>query len=244
MSAGLVNLSVADGLATIELNRPHRKNAIIGPMMDELADAVEAASADATVNAILLCGADGAFCSGLDLKEVQVEPKPDWLATQPQSLRRAHLALAQCPHPVIVALERFAINGGAAFALAGDIVVVGEKSFLQVGEVKLGMAAPNNLAWLCARYAPATVLPIVLIGDRLYGQRMVELGLAYESVADELVRTRATELATQIAGYPKGAAAALKKASLELAGLGDAAAWFERVGAPVSGSLPTDLMRS
>ncbi len=244
MSDNLVKLGVTDGLATIELNRPHRKNAIIGPMMDELADAVESATADDTVNAVLFCGSDGAFCSGLDLKEVQSEPKPDWLATQPQSLRRAHVALAKCPHPVIVALERFAINGGAAFALAGDIVVVGDESFIQVGEVKLGMAAPNNLAWLCARYAPATVLPIVLTGDRVYGARMVELGLAYESVGNDLVRTRATELATQIAGYPPGAAATLKKASLTLAGLGDVDAWFERVGAPVTGSLPTGLMRS
>ncbi len=244
MSDHLVNLAIADGLATVELNRPHRKNAIIGPMMDALADAVEAASTDATVNAVLLCGADGAFCSGLDLKEVQSDPKPDWLATQPQSLRRAHIALAKCPHPVIVALERFAINGGAAFALAGDIVIVGDEAFLQVAEVKLGMAAPNNLAWLCARYAPATVLSIVLVGDRLYGRRMVELGLAYESVRDDQVRARATELALQVAGYPPGAAAALKKASLELAGLGDVDAWFDRVGTPVAGSLPSDLMKS
>ena len=243
MTADLVLLSIADGLATVQLNRPERKNAIIGPMMAQLAEAIDEASADESVKAVLLCGADGAFCSGIDLKAVNADPKPGWLASQPQSLRDAHVALAKCPHPVIVALERFAINGGAAFALAGDIVIAGDEAFLQVGEVKLGMAAPNNLAWLSARYSPATVLQIVLVGDRIYGPRLVELGIAAESVPSDQVLARATELATQIAGYPAGAAAGLKKAALDLAGLSDVDAWFERVGAPTAARMPTDLMK-
>ncbi len=243
MSDTLVNLTIKDGLATVELNRPHRKNAIIGPMMDELAAAVTVASEDPTVRAVLLCGSEGAFCSGIDLKEVNVEPRPEWLSTQPQSLRDAHVALAKCPHPIIVAMERFAINGGAAFALAGDIVIAGDDDFIQVGEVKLGMLAPNNLAWLSARYSPATVLQIVLTGDRIYGKRMVELGLAYESVSSDQVLARATELAAQIAGYPEGAAAGLKKAVLALADLDDVDAWFQKVGVPTAAKMPTKLMK-
>ncbi|MEZ5342485.1 MAG: enoyl-CoA hydratase/isomerase family protein [Acidimicrobiales bacterium] len=164
-------------------------------------------------------------------------------ATQPQSIRSAHVALARCPHPLIVALEGFAINGGAALALAGDIVVVGDDDFIQVAEVKLGMAAPNNLAWLCARYSPATVLQIVLVGDRIYGRRMVELGLAYESVSSDQVLARATELANQLAHYPAGAAAALKRETLRIAGLDDVDGWFENVGAPAVANMPTGLMK-
>ena len=137
-------------MAIIELNRPERKNAIIPPMLDELAAHITAASVDPTVRAVLLCGAGGAFCSGLDLTEYNAEPPPAWLSTAGDRSSAAHSSLAACPHPIVVALERYAINGGAAFALAGDLIVTGETSWLQIAEVRLGMNAPMNLAWLVA----------------------------------------------------------------------------------------------
>ena len=61
---------------------------------------------------------------------------------------RAHSALFNCTKPIVGALERYAINGGAALAIARDYLVAGEQAFLQVGEVQIGMAAPYNMAWL------------------------------------------------------------------------------------------------
>lgn len=225
----LVRRTDLDGVATIELHRPERRNAIVPPMLDELAAAVADASADTSVGAVLLCGAGGAFCSGLDLKEYGAQPPPAWLATSAQSVRRAHVALAECPHPIVVALERYAINGGAAFALAGDLIVTGTDAWLQVGEVRLGMAAPMNLAWLTARYPLSTVLQIVLSGNRCSGRDMHRLGIAHEVVADHDVRNRAEALAAEIASYPPGTAALLKSAAVRLAGARTVpdASWFD-----------------
>mgnify|MGYP001822039390 FL=1 len=217
-------------MAVIELNRPDRKNALIAPMLDELAAHVTAVNADDNIGAVLLCGAGGAFCSGLDLGEYNAEPPPPWLATAAESVRAAHVALGECPHPVVVALERYAINGGAAFALAGDLIVTGTDAWLQVGEVRLGMNAPMNLAWLVARYPPAIVLQIVLVGDRVTGPDLLRLGIAHEVVDDADVRARAEALAEQIAAYPPGAAQRLKASTLGLAGASPdttSAAWFE-----------------
>ncbi len=213
----LVRRTDHNGVAIIELHRPERKNALIPPMLDELAAAVDATGSDPNVRVLMLCGAGGAFCSGLDLKEYNADPPPSWLATGAASIRAAHAALGACPHPIVVALERYAINGGAAFALAGDLVVAGSTAWLQIAEVRLGMNAPMNLAWLVARYPMSTVLQIVLTGDRLHGPDLYRLGIAYEVVDDDAVRDRAEELATAIAAFPPGAARRLKASALRLA---------------------------
>lgn len=234
MTEPLVRRTDHNRVAVIELNRPERKNALIGPMFDELTAHVKSAGVDRNVGAVLLCGAGGAFCSGLDLTAYNADPPPTWLATASDSARSAHVALGACPHPVVVSLERYAINGGAAFALAGDLIVAGRDSWLQVGEVRLGMNAPMNLAWLVARYSPATVLQVVLVGDRIIGSDLHRIGIAHEVVDDADVRRRAVELAEQVAGFPAGAAHRLKAATLQLAAeLGDTSTelWFERAAA-------------
>ena len=246
MNEPLVRHTDRNGVAIIELNRPHRRNAIIAPMLDELAGHVDAVSADDSIEVVLLCGAGGSFCSGLDLTEYNADPPPTWLPTASRSLKAAHTALGACPKPVVVALERYAINGGAAFALAGDLVVAGRDAWLQVGEARLGMNAPMNLAWLVARYPMATVLQVVLPGARLAGPDLLRLGIAHEVVDNDQVRTRAETLAAEIASFPVGAARRLKQSALRLADEFPTTAatseWFDRAieSAPTSAPPPLD----
>ena len=230
MTEPLVLRTDTDGLAVVELNRPQRKNAMTGPLMTALADTMEAIAGDESVETVVLAGAGGAFCSGLDLDEFNADPAPDWMPGFSDELRRAHVSLASCPAPIVVALERYAINGGAALALAGDLVVVGEASWLQVGEVRLGMAAPNNLAWLVPRYPLSTVLQIVTHGARLPGPRLLELGVAYEVTPDDRVRDRAIELGTELAGFPAGAGRVMKQSVHRVAQATDPDDWFRTVG--------------
>ena len=242
MDEPLVRRTDRDGVAIIELHRPHRKNAIIAPMLDELACHVDAASAADSIEVVLLCGAGGAFCSGLDLTEYNADPPPAWLPTASTSLKAAHTALGACPKPVVVALERYAINGGAAFALAGDLVVAGRNAWLQIGEARLGMNAPMNLAWLVARYPMATVLQVVLPGARLTGPELLRLGIALEVVDDDQVRARAEALAVEIASFPAGSAHRLKQSALRLANdlpaTTTGSEWFDRAAASAPTAAP------
>ena len=137
-----VRYELNGGVAEIILNRPARKNAVTGPLARAAADAVDAASADAGVHVILLRGEQGVFCSGLDLKEFNAEPKPDWVAGFGDHWRGLHERLFACDKAVVCALEGFAINAGSALALSADYLVVGETAFLQVGEVRQGRPAP------------------------------------------------------------------------------------------------------
>lgn len=213
--------------AEVILNRPARRNAINGPLGEALAAAIERAGADDGVQAILLRGADGAFCSGLDLKDFAAEPPPDWMPRFAAIWRNAHKTIFECRKPIVAALERFAINGGAALALAADLLVAGETAFLQVGEVKQGMAAPYNTAWLRLRHSENTAAQLTMTGRRFPGNELASLGIAYAAVPDEDVVTAARQLAEELAAYPDGALARIKTL---LRAYNDAAAddWFDR----------------
>lgn len=197
------------GRLDIELNRPERKNALTVPMVTQLARTFADAQDDDTVTAVLLYGAGGCFSSGLDLAEVRPgEPKIT------AAISDLHTTLSGFEKPLIGALERAAVNGAAAIALACDLLVVGETSFLMVGEAEMGVAAPNNLRWLLAKYDENQALQLTLACERQYGPDLLRRGFAYATVPDEQVVGRATELTDKIAAYPHGGGIAMKQAIL------------------------------
>jgi enoyl-CoA hydratase/carnithine racemase len=230
-----VTLERHDGWAEIALNRPERRNAIDGTLAEALGDALAAVSDDATLRAVLLRGAGGAFCSGLDLKAFGASPRPDWVDGFPARWREVHVALASLPCVLVVALERFAINGGAALAIAADLSVAGESAYLQVAEVRLGMAAPNNLAWLRLRHPESVAARLALTGDRVGAAELLRLGVVQEVVADDAVLARCRERCAEIAAWPAAGVATIKS-SMRAASLGTSArdwfASFAATGAP------------
>ncbi len=216
--------------ADIVLNRPAKRNALIAPMMAQLRDAFLQVAADDAVHAVLVRGAGGALCSGLDLKAINADPQPDWVADMSRIWSETNEAMASCPKPMVCALEKYAINGGAPIAFASDFLVAGQSSYILVGEVQRGMAAPNNLAWLQGKYGEAIALRFALLGDPVPAPELLRLGIAYSVVADDEVLARAIALADRLAGFPASAAQGIKRAlrALGSSGLADPATWFTR----------------
>ncbi len=205
-----VILDIHDGWAELILNRPERKNAIEGTLAHSLHAALQRLEQEPEVRAVVLRGAGGAFCSGLDVKAFGEEPAPSWKAEFPALWEAVHNQLLGSRKVWIVALERYAINGGAALALAGDLLVCGSKAFLQVGEIAIGMAAPRNAAWLALRHSEAVAARVCLMGDRLGAAELLRLGLATEVVEDEDVVARAQAVAQRIAAFPAHSVQAIK----------------------------------
>jgi enoyl-CoA hydratase/carnithine racemase len=185
-----VRVERSEGWASVVLNRPHRKNAITGPLMDQLGDAVTSLSADTSVAAIVIRGEGGAFCSGVDLTELQADPPHPWAKTFSDSVRRAHIALFNCACPIVVALERYGINAGTSLALSGDLLVAGERAFLQIGEIRQGAHIPMNAAWMQIKSNEHVLARMALLGDRVAGSELLPLGLVHKVVADDKVRSR------------------------------------------------------
>jgi enoyl-CoA hydratase/carnithine racemase len=216
-----------NGWAELILNRPERRNAITGPLGTDLGAGLRELDADQSVNVILFRGAEGAFCSGLDLKEFRASPAPDWLKDFPVIWRSVHTALYNCTTPIICAMERFAINAGAALAIACDFLITGEKAFLEISEAKMGMIAAYNIAWLSLRHSQAAGMHLLLTGRRFAGNELSEMGIAQEVVADENVLSRATEMAEALSAFPAGYLGANKRVFQKFNPL-TADEWFDR----------------
>ncbi len=203
-----------DGVAEIVLNRPARRNAVTGPLAKRLHEEIVAATEDDEVAVLLIRGAGGAFCSGLDLGEFRADPPPDWMPDFSGLWLDVHAAFYDCPKPIVAALERFAINAGSALALAADLLVAGEQAFLHVGEIQMGMAAPMNMAWLRLRHPESVAARLAIVGRRYTGRELERMNVACEVVADDAVLDRARELAATIADYPPRGVRAIKRTVL------------------------------
>lgn len=214
-------------MAHVVLNRPHRRNALTGPLAEELLAAVEGLNEDPSVSVVVLRGAEGAFCSGLDLKEFGADPQPDWVAGFGALWGKVHVALFDSPKIIVGALERAAVNGGAALAIACDFLIAGDTAFLQVGEIQQGMAAPMNMAWLRLRHSEATAARLTLLGDRIAGPDLVNLGIALQSVPDAEVVDTAQALAERLAEHEPVGVTRIKRSLRTMGPASSAQEWFQ-----------------
>ena len=90
-------------------------------------------------------------------------------------------------------------------------MVVGEEAYIQVGEIKIGMAAPMNLVWLFENYSPEIARQLVLTGRKFLGPELKKLGIAFEVVPDEKVLQHSRHLAKEISSNPSAGIHAMKK---------------------------------
>ncbi len=225
----VVNIERHSTWAEIAINRPDRRNAIIPPVSHAIREALDELEPDDSVQSILIRGEGGFFCSGIDLKALQADPKPDW-AGDTDHWRKLHLRLFSFSKPVVGAVEKYAINAGAALALACDISVFGETSFLQVGEIQQGTMAPMNAAWLRLKSNEQVTARLVLYGDRVPAVKLIDLGLATECVADDAVVSRAREICERIGSFPSDAGKTIKTMIIKNRGIEDPETVFQRGG--------------
>jgi len=228
-------------VAHVVLNRPHRRNALTGPLADQFADALDALHQDENVTVIVLRGAGNAFCSGLDLKAFGEDPQPEWVPDFGRKWRRVHATLFESDRIIVGALERAAVNGGAALAMACDFLIAGDAAFLQVGEIQQGMAAPMNMAWLRLRFDESVAGRIALLGDRIQGPDLVRLGVAFASVPDDQVLGAVDELVDRLAAHNVVGVRRIKSSLRRTIVTDSADEWFAR--ALAADPLPTQSVK-
>ena len=211
---------VADDVATITLNAPHRMNTISGPMLDELSERLLEADRARDVRVIVLTGAGRAFCAGLDLAAQSAGPKGSLgnlgnLDTNPGEfdLRNAPpIVLHHIDTPTICALNGGAAGYGLDLALGCDIRVAAESAKLNPGFAKRGILPESGGTWLLPRmvgYAKAA--EIAFTGRTLLAREALELGIVNHVVADGELTERARELALEIAANAPLAIRAIKR---------------------------------
>jgi 2-(1,2-epoxy-1,2-dihydrophenyl)acetyl-CoA isomerase len=187
-------------VALISMNRPDNLNSFNNALRIELKKAVARAAADDAIRAVVLTGAGRGFSAGADLAAGEM-PTPAGVVVQlEQEYGPAVLDLAQMPKVTIAAVNGFAAGIGVGFALACDLVVMGESAFLQVPFNRIGLVPDGGVCWqLVDRVGHRRALEISLDAERLTAARCVELGLANRAVPDAQVLAAALEWAERIA---------------------------------------------
>ena len=191
------------------LNRPETRNALNGPLMEQIGQALLDAEEDPGTRAVVLTGTgDRAFCAGLDLQDFARGRQ----ATGGPAMDRFRQFLDGTPGvPVIGAINATAVAGGMELLLSCDMVVVSSQAKLGLPEVKRGLIPGGGGTFLGTRLPLALAMEIVLTGDTIDAERAYQMGLVNAVVAPDDVLDAALALAQRIAGNGPLAIAAAKE---------------------------------
>jgi enoyl-CoA hydratase/carnithine racemase len=197
-----IKTATLNGVATIEIARPEKKNALTTAMYQAMADALRAAADDKAVRAVLITGQPGVFTSGNDLEDFMQRPPQGADSPVAQFMR----ALLEIDKPVVAAVTGAAIGIGTTMLLHCDFVYVSDEARLATPFVSLG---------LVPEYASSLLMPALmgqrraaeklLLGDPFTGETAVECGLANAVLPAGEVVNHARRVAERFNALPPGA---------------------------------------
>jgi enoyl-CoA hydratase/carnithine racemase len=230
---------LGDAVRLVSLNRPHRLNAIVPEMLDQLVEAVEAADRDSAIRAIVLTGNGRAFCSGDDLKEFASqatdEPSTTAYIERTQDVTRA---LVFGDTPVVGAIRGWAVGGGLEWVINCDFAVAAEGTRFFFPEVSLGVFVTGGVTELLPRLVGLQrVREMILFGEQFDARQAQSWGLIKDVVADEELMPTAIALARRIAALPPGPVRDLRRILARRTGAGLDAAMAAETAATVRGFL-------
>jgi enoyl-CoA hydratase len=220
-----VLVEVGDGIGVITINRPEARNAVNGAVSAGIAAALDDLDARKDVRVLILTGAGGTFCAGMDLKGFLT-------GDNPTAGGRGFGGITERPpgKPVIAAVEGYALAGGFELVLACDLVVASEDAQFGLPEVTRGLAAgAGGLLRLQHRIPYHAAMRMVLTGERVPASELHQAGLVSHVVPAGQALAAARELAGRVAANAPLAVVASKRIIAE-SGDWPASAGFARQG--------------
>ncbi|MEV6165011.1 enoyl-CoA hydratase-related protein [Streptomyces sp. NPDC052052] len=168
--------TVADGVATVVISNPAKRNAMTAAMWGALPGLLERLSADPAVRMLVLTGDGDTFCAGADIASLR-DPAGD-----PQALAvAAEEALAAFPRPTLAAVRGYCVGGGSQLAAACDLRFAEEGASFGVTPAKLGIVyAASSTRRLVALVGPATTKHLLFSGELIDTARALRTGLVDE----------------------------------------------------------------
>jgi enoyl-CoA hydratase/carnithine racemase len=191
-----------NGVATIEIARPEKKNALTRAMYQAMADAIAAAVAQPAVRALLITGQPGIFTSGNDLEDFVARPPQD----EDSPVFRFMQALVDCDKPVVAAVTGAAIGIGTTMLLHCDLVYVSDEARLAMPFVGLGLVPEFASSLLLPqRIGNVRAGERLLLGDPFTGADAVDCGIANAVLPAGEVLNHARRMAERFNAMPPGA---------------------------------------
>ncbi|MBR0679271.1 enoyl-CoA hydratase/isomerase family protein [Roseomonas eburnea] len=217
-----VLLTLDGAVARLVLNRPQRRNAMNSAMGEALDAALDALEADRESRVLLLCGAGGHFCAGLDLGEVgSQESEAERLAAAQERNRKIgerYRRLCALPKVVVAAVQGAAHAGGLGWVCAADIAIASADARFCAPETLRGLVPAQILPWLVRRMGRSAATRLVLRADVIDAAEALRLGLVHQVAADAAGLEAAVEAV--LADIRKGAPSAIAETKALIAALG------------------------
>lgn len=200
--------SFADGVLTLRLDRPGKKNALTRGMYDAMAQGLAAAATHDETRVVILAGGTD-FTAGNDLSDFAAvesdKPRPSAAFEFLEQIRAF-------PKPVVAAVRGVAIGIGTTMLLHCDAVVVARQARLQMPFSRLALVPEGGSSLLLARRVGSALASWWLMsGEAFSGEDAARAGLALRAVEDAQVEAEAVALASQLAALPPGALAETKR---------------------------------
>ncbi len=212
-----VNVRLAEGALTVELNRPETLNAWNVQLGADLLRALRYATEEEAVRAVVVTGAGRGFSSGADLRDVSGgdvtdDGHPDVYRTLTERYHPIMLAIREMPKPVIAAVNGPAVGIGCSLALCCDLIVAGEGAYFLLAFVNIGLVPDGGSSlFVPTRVGLARAMELSMLGERLPAPRALEWGLINRVVADSELQAEAAALAARLAAGPTRSYAGAKR---------------------------------
>jgi 2-(1,2-epoxy-1,2-dihydrophenyl)acetyl-CoA isomerase len=211
-----IQITEAEGITTITLNRPEKLNAFIGHMRRDLAEALEHAGSDRSVRVVIITGAGRAFCAGGDIvfmAELMQRRDSEEFVRILGAGRRVITAIRQMTKPVIASINGPAAGAGCNLAFACDLRVASTTASFNQSFAKVGL----HPDWGGTYFLPRLVTPnkaceMFFLGETIDAAEAARLGIVNQVVAPEQLESATMQLAERLRAAPPIALAAAKHA--------------------------------
>jgi 2-(1,2-epoxy-1,2-dihydrophenyl)acetyl-CoA isomerase len=217
-----IRYDVQEGIARITLNRPEKLNALRRPMVDEWADALEAAQADETVRVIIVTGAGRAFCAGGDLDAIGSEARSGLEDKRFlfEHVHRIPLTLAAVDKPVIAMVNGAAMGAGMDMALQCDLRIAADAARFGESYIKVGVPPGDGGAYFLPRMVGmARALQLLWFGDVIDAREAERIGIVNWVVPAAELESSTLALARRLVNGPSVAIRMIKRAVYQSSGL-------------------------
>jgi enoyl-CoA hydratase len=221
-SPGGVRVECNGAVTTVVMNRPAARNAVNGPAAAELFDAFTEFDRDDSAAVAVLCGDNGTFCAGADLKSFGTAQANQVHPSGPGPMGPSRMVLSK---PVIAAVSGFAVAGGLELALWCDMRVVEEDAVMGVFCRRWGVPLiDGGTVRLPRLIGHSRAMDLILTGRAVDAAEAYAIGLANRVVAKGQARSAAEELAAELAALPQQCLRADRMSALSQWGVSETAA--------------------
>jgi 2-(1,2-epoxy-1,2-dihydrophenyl)acetyl-CoA isomerase len=185
-----IKFEVADGIATITLNRPEVYNALNDGITFEFQDALKIVAKNDAIRVVVVTGAGKAFCSGQDLKAVAGQEKRSFLESLHKRYNPIISAMRNLPKPILCKLNGVAAGAGCSLALACDMIIASEEATLIEVFINIGLVPDSGSSYFLPRLVgKARAFELCSMGNRVKASEALLLGMVNRVVpADHLDR--------------------------------------------------------